>query len=532
MVNRACLALMAFCLLPQLSLAQLDRFAQVRSQHPDFGATNGSWGHIQYYRPYGLKGIIFNDIRDLTAISPLTGEPFNTSRQGWLPLIDQHSLWGQLHPELTAPADTLAPSTLVNYRQGDGSFKDFTLWYHNSLDQATRYGWTSKLRSHPRVLDATIYTEQRHRFQLSTQVGNQNIQIEAGYSREVNPLYMLAQDSLLVTRYDDIPQIHSTRWDGSMAWDNLGISELGTEVFALTQGGLWDWRTDQARSRSVLAYVKHHFKLFGWGISNVQAGYLSGSFGNNHRDRPFFGLSLPSWQNKWFQIDAGLFGYGTSEILPKLKIHFNTGPLSAGAQTHQLIQDQLRNQSISIATLQEVYSELKWRNMNFSIRSWAGGKVGYQTAGVAADGTLLLPWNMSVMLGGASLDKTNDWVFSEQYVHWQVKQGLALFQEVLHTELKVWGSHHYDTQLGVLDPDVFQISPSSVPGVDILHLLNYTISGQVSTMNVSYTDQSILQDALWAQYASIPWDAAYSIMVNQIPNTRFRYLTIIWTFDN
>ena len=531
-MDSARLALIAFSLLPQLLLAQLDQFAHVQSQYPDFGAISGNWGHLQFYRPYGLKGIILHDIRDLTTISPLTGEPFNTSRQGWLPLKNNLSLWDQLHPELTAPADTLAPSTLVNYRQGDGSFKDFSLWYHNSLDQATRYGWTSKLRSHPRVLDATIYTEQRHRFQLNTKIENQNIQIEAGYVREVNPLYMLTQDSLLVTRFDDTPQIHSTRWDGSMIWDNLGSRETGTELFAWTQGGLWDWQSDQRRSRSTLAYVKHHFNLLGWGLSDIEVGYLSGSFGTNHRDRPFFGVTLPAWQNRWLLVEAGFLGYGKSDVLPKFKLQVNMGPLRVGARSHQILEMQLRNQNETEGSVQEAYTELQLTNLNFSLRTWAGGSINHESSGIAVDGRFILPWNMSLVLGGASLDRTDDWVFSKQYVHWQVIQDLALFRRALHTELKVWGTHHYDTQLGVLDPDVFHISESAVSGVDVLHLLNYTISGQVSTMKVSFTDQSILQDALWSQYAMGTWDTSYSIMVNQLPNSRFRYLTIIWTFDN
>jgi hypothetical protein len=86
--------------------------------------------------------------------------------------------------------------------------------------------------------------------------------------------------------------------------------------------------------------------------------------------------------------------------------------------------------------------------------------------------------------------------------------------------------------LGLLDSDNFQISSSVYEGEDMLHLLNYTISGQVSTVIVSFTDQNILHDQLWSQYGSISWNQEFSIMANQIPNSRFRYLSIIWTFDN
>jgi len=135
-------------------------------------------------------------------------------------------------------------------------------------------------------------------------------------------------------------------------------------------------------------------------------------------------------------------------------------------------------------------------------------------------------------MGAALVNKPSDWVFSEKYINWELTQRITLFEDALHTRLKIWGRHLFNTQLGILDDHNFQTSNSVYLGEEVLHLVNYTISGQASSLIVSFTDENMLQDDLWSQYASIPWNQEFSIMTNQIPNSRFRYLSIIWTFEN
>ncbi|MBT3253235.1 MAG: hypothetical protein HN995_04420 [Candidatus Marinimicrobia bacterium] len=517
---------------PLISFAQLDQFASVGNNYPDFGAISGTWGHLQFYRPFGVRGIVVDDWRDLTVISPLSGEPFNTDRQGWIPHDPGASLWRQMHPSLTAPADTLAPSTLVNYRQGDGVFKDFTLWYHNSLDTETRYGWTSKLRSHPRVLDATVYDEQRHRFQVNTSKLGNYFQIEAGYDHKVNPLYMLAQDSLFAWYYDDDPQIHTNRWDGSFEWNNLDSNSRGSELFAWVQGGLWEWSGGERRSLSQMAYLSHRFDLLGLKSVAMKMGYVSKEYGGNKRAYQFSELSLPEWRGNHHSLKVGFRTVGHSHFVPIVNAHFGAGPLSIQFDTHQHIKESIWDANFSNSLIEKWSAGLNFNHVNLLVNTWRGSVDETLIVGHAGEGRIRLPWQMTAMFGGGIMDMTHDWIFSKQYINWEVNQEVSLFKEALHGKLKVWGKHWFNTQPGLLDSENFQTEYSGFEGEEVLHLLNYTISGQVSTVIVSFTDQNMLQDELWSQYGSTTWNPHYSIMANQTPNSRFRYLSIVWTFDN
>ena len=517
---------------PLLSLAQLDHFAVVSNTQPDFGAVNGTWGHLQFYRPFGVKAIVMDDWRNLAGISPLTGEPLNTARQGWIPLDRDVSLWHQLHPALTAPADTTAASTLVNYRQGDGVFKDFTLWYHNSLDESIRYGWTSKLRSHPRVLGATTYDEQRHRFQLNSVRDNQYFQLEAGYDHQVNPLYMLIQDSSLVWSFDDVPQIRSNRWDGSIEWSNIDSNSLGSELFAWVQGGVWSWSGAARKSLSSLAYLSHRFSLLGSAPAQLTVGVVSKQYGGNKRAQQFAEFTLPGWQGEHYLVELGLKSLGKTPLFPTINLQYQLGALQFRFNTHHLIEERLWNPKTAVIGIHELTAELNLSHINFSLSSWTGEDDGVGISGYTGQGHFNFPWRMDGMIGVAVVNNPQDWVFSDRYINWEVTQKLNLFDDALHSQLKIWGQHLFNTQLGLLDAENFQISNSNYEGEELLHLLNYTISGEVSTVIISFTDQNLLHDQLWSQYGTISWNQEFSIMANQIPNSRFRYLSIIWTFDN
>ena len=526
------LVLLIFLCLPQFSFSQVDNFARVTGAYPDFGDVSGTWGHYQYHRPFGLQGIVIKDWRDLTGISPLTSEPFNTYRQGWIPLGGSSTLWDQLHPQLTAPTDTIAPSTLVNYRQGDGIFKDFTLWYHNSLDKQTRFGWTSKLRSHPRIADATVYNEQRHRFQANSEGDGIFYQMEVGYDHRVNPLYAIAQDSSLAWYYDDTPQIRSDLWDGSIAWNNLDSNNLGTEIFSYVQGGNWTWSGGERRSIISQTYFKHSRDLFGLGTTDFTVGLISKHFGGNKRVQQFVEFRLPAWRGENYRAELGVRSLGRLAIFPNINLEYTPGPFHVGIRTHQIISERLWDSEITQAQIQELSGGLDFSKVSLRIKSWRGDDEGVGISGSSAEARFELPWQMTLMLGGDVLDMTSDWVFARQQFNWEILQSLVLFDNALHANLKVWGQHLVDTQPGMLDVQNFHVSNSPYPGEEMLNLLNYTISGQVSTVIISFTDQNMLHDELWSQYADIPWNLDYSLMTNQISNSRFRYVSIIWTFDN
>ena len=519
-------------ILPLSLIAQLDHFAIVGKGYPDFGAVNGSWGHLQFYRPFGMKGIVIDDWRDLTILSPLSGEPFNTDRQGWMPHDPGASLWQQMHPALTAPADTIAASTLVNYRQGDGVFKDFNLWYHNSLDAQIRYGWTSKLRSHPRILEATVYDEQRHRLQVNTEGTSHSFRIEAGYDHNINPLYMIAQDSLSVWYYDDGPQLNSDRWDGSFEWNNFDSTLEGTELFAWVQGGVWNWSGGERKSLSQLAYMNHRFSFLGLGPAGMKLGWISKQYGGNKRAYQISEFTLPQWSGDNLFVGMGLRLVGKSHFSPIIDAQYGVGPLVIKYQTHQLVEERIWNPKLSIGTVQELTASVNYSAASLSLSAWGGKDEGSAILGYAGAGRIRFPWQMSALFGGAIIDKSHDWIFSKKYINWAVNQELILFKAALQVEFKVWGKHLFDTQLGTLDPGNLETTFSSFPGEKMLHLLNYTLSGQVSTVIVSFTDQNILHDQLWSEYGFASWNTDYSIMANQIPNSRYRYLSIVWTFDN
>ncbi|NQV42044.1 MAG: hypothetical protein HQ506_06785 [Candidatus Marinimicrobia bacterium] len=517
---------------PLLLFSQLDHFAVVGSGYPDFGAVNGTWGHLQFYRPFGIKGIVVDDWRDLTVVSPLSGEPFNTDRQGWMPFDSQATLWQQMHASLTAPADTIVASTLVNYRQGAGEFKDFTLWYHNSLDSDTRYGWTSKLRSHPRIANITVYDEQRHRFQVNTEKSDQYFKLEAGYDHKINPLYMIVQDSLSAWYYDDVPQIHSNRWDGSFEWNNLDSTTEGTELFAWVQSGVWNWPGGKRKSLSQMAYLNHRFTLFNLGAAGLKLGWISKQFGGNKRAYQFSEFILPKWSSDNYSLELGVRLMGKSYFFPRVDAQYRIGPLLIKYETHQMVEERMWEPKFSTSTFQEFTARLDYSSFGLSLSSWSGVDEGYAISGYSGETRMSFPWRMSAMVGGAILNKTQDWVFSKKYINWEVNQELTLFKSALHGELKVWGKHLFHTQLGTLDAENLQTSYSIYPGEELLHLLNYTISGQVNTVVVSFTDQNFLHDQVWSQNGFTSWNTEFSIMANQLTNYRYRYLSIVWTFDN
>ena len=520
-----------FLVLPLLAAAQIEEIALVRNSSPDFGGVSGTWGHLQFYRPYGVKAIVLEDWRDLMTLSPLSGEPYNTDRQAWMPVPVDATLWQQMHPGLTAPADTTAASTMVNYKQGDGDFKDFTLWYHNSLSKTTRFGWVSKLRSHPRVLNATIYDEQRHRLQVNSETEHYQFKMEAGYDHHLNPLYSLAQDSNEVWYYDDDPQIRSDRWDGSIAWDDIDSNQVGTRITGMVQGGLWTWTAGDRKSLSSMASVSHQFKLFGLNPAKVGLGFVSKRLGGNKSRRHFAEFILPEFSGNGYSGVVGLKSLGKASLFPVIKMQLSHGAFQLDYKTQQLVEDRIWNPILNTTVIHDLSTRVHLGFIDMMLGSWTGFEAA-ATSGIQGSLEFNLPWKMNIMMHAAQVNDPGDWVLSEKQLNWVLTQKLSLFKQALHGELKLWGRHLFNTQPGWLETDNLSVTNSSFPGEDALHLLNYTLSGEVSTVIISFTDQNMLQDLLWTQYGTVSWNPDYQVMGNQLPNSRFRYLTLLWTFDN
>ena len=524
------LIVLGFSFLP----GQTDLPARFYGGYPDFGAVQGSWGHLQQYRPFGLRGIILENWQDLTGLNPISGEIFNTDRQGWLPLGEDRSLWAQLHPSLTAPADTVAPSLLVNYKQGEAEFNDFTFWYHNSLGSSTRYGWTSKLRSHQKFLAVTAYDEQRHRAQIESQLKASTLRLELGYSHQINPLYMYELDTLTqVLNYNDDLQLNSDRWDGNLYWQSNDSSRSNSGIFASIQGGLWDWKIGKRQSISYLAYLDHEFKLGNLPVLSLKLGGMSKQLGNYKIARQFVDLMLPGLQWKNIELALGLRSAGFAQWLPVIDARIDLVPFQLTYQTRQLVFERVWDPRFKISNIHHLQAFYKGGWLVLKAGAWRTAQNNQTSAGYHGRAHLELPWKMQLMVEGSRVFDPFDWVWARQQVVWELNQDVILFEGALFGHLKIWGRHLIGVRTGVLDPETLAVTGfGDSPAEDITHLLNYTISGQVSTLILAYTDSNILQDPVWSQYAAVPWKSEYLIMNNQQPETRFRYLSLIWVFDN
>ncbi len=525
---------LVLCLLPGVLLGQLGLPAVVTSAGPDFGATLGNWGHLQFARPFGLQGIVLEEWQDLLVIHPVNGEYLNTNRQGWLPLAEDLSVWAQMHPELTAPSDTVAPSLLVNYKQGDGAFKDFTAWYHNSLGPVTRYAWVTKLRSHPRYINVTEYDEQQHRFQLKSETETQLVKVEMNYNHQVNPMYVSEFDTATqIWNYQEDQRLRSDQWEGYFHWQNKDSSGSGSQVFAQVQGGVWEWSAGKYNSFNSLAYLSHGIGVGDYGPLELKAGVVSKQLGGHKSTRHFLEFNLPpmGWGN--LTADVGLKNLGVWRFLPKIKVNYENGPVQLNYLTRHLVDDPTWQADINTALIHHFQAKISSSKAGLAAGAWHGDKSGQAVSGYEGETWLVLPWNMDLKVGVSVLDQTPDWVWTKKQLSWEINQDFTLFDQALYGHLKVWGRHLDQPQVGFLDPDIIKISPAVIPtGPSALHLLNYTIQAQVSTLIIGFTDTNILQDPLWSSYVDVSWESEFTLMTNQFPENRFRYLSVIWVFDN
>ncbi|MEA3286873.1 MAG: hypothetical protein U9Q77_05815 [Candidatus Marinimicrobia bacterium] len=519
---------------PLFSLAQLDHPAVVIQDVPDFGAVSGTWGHLQFYRPFGFKAVVLDEWQDLATSYLINGEPLNTDRQGWLPLLDQRTLWSQLHPALTTEADTTAPSLLVNYRQGDADFKDFTVWYHNSLGKATRYAWNSKLRSHQRFIGVQLYDEQRHQLQIENRIDDQVIKVELGYDHQVNPLYLYELDTVLQAwNYNDKLQLRSDRWSGNLHWQNIDSNSVGSEFFAWVQGGIWEWPAAQRHSLSTLAYFGHRFQVREWSPVEMKIGVIRKQLGGDGSIRHFMEVNLPQFSNRHLSVELGLKNLGQWRFLPNVKAGLDYKPLNITYQTHQLIDERTFKPELTATTVHELTSTLKFAAFEISMGGWQGQNDQGSIRGTQGYTRLTFPWEMELKLGGSMVDQATDWIWAKKQVLWELNQDAFLFDQAMHVHLNVWGRHLFQPQQGFLDPDDLVVRPTDIDSDEtILHLLNYSIQAQVSTLIIGFTDTNMLHDPLWSQYVSGLPNSEYTIMANQFTESRFRYISLIWVFDN
>lgn len=520
-------------LLIGVAFGQVDYPAVIQSEGVDFGGVSGTWGHLQYHRPFGMRGIIMNDWKDLTVLNPINGEVTNTDQRGWRNRDSVNSYYDRIHPTLVTTQDTIAPSLLVNYKQGDGDFSDFSAWYHNSLGRFTRYGWTSKLRSHQRFLDVTGYYDQRHRLFIEHELSTKVVKIELNYDQHVNPMYLFELDtSTQVEAYRDDYTLHSDRWGGSVEVVSNDSASSASELFVWVEGGKWKWGVRQRNSLRSLAYYGRDLQLGSLPTLKFKLGFISNGLGGYRSSRQFVDLTVPLEFGSRLALDIGLRNIGSSDWLPILKTQIDLGIIGLEYRIHHQIYNKIWEPEFSATSVHHISTQLDLGWLDPYGGAWVGesdGAQGYYT-GV----NVSLPWQLSLNVEGSQVSKGSDWVWSGKQVKWEMGKQFTLFKKALYGDLRLWGRHLLEPEQGDLDPNSFVVSTIPADGIahPPVHLLNYTISAQISKLVLAYTGGNLLQDETWASITDVTWETEFSLMKNQLPNNRFRYLSLIWTFDN
>jgi len=277
-----------------------------------------------------------------------------------------------------------------------------------------------------------------------------------------------------------------------------------------------------------MAYIGRRFNIGKMSPFEIKIGGLSKQLGGNKNIRQFAEIFFPTLSWKQFSGTLGFKSLGQNPLFPDLNIKFKQGPLQLSYQTLQVIDERSWEPIYLAKSLQYISGFLKLPQLEIFLGGWQGaGAAGYH-------GKVLfqLPWQMEVSIGAATVNQPLEWIFSNKQLSWEIDQDITLFNDALYSHLKIWGNHYQDTQIGILDAETSLVRKSYFPGEDVLHLLNYTISAEVSSVIIGFTDSNMLQDDLWSQYGDVSWNPSFSIMANQLPETRFRYFSLIWVFDN
>ena len=513
-------------------LGQITNPAVYISDVPDLGGVSGTWGHRQYHRPFGATGIVLQEWKDLTSLHPISGEFMNTDLQGWMPADPSTSYWSRVHPRLVAPQDTSAPSVMVNYKQGDGDFSDFTAWYHSSLGLSTRYGWTSELRSHKRFLDYDEYYEQSHRLYVDHEMIARRLLLEVNYDQNFNPMYILEQDPISqVYRARNDYGVRSKRWSGNIQLIRGDSTHQESEIFLWFEAGKWDWQPGRRNSFTSMAMYSRRLHIGSLENIDTKLGVLRGQMGGYSSSRHFAEFMVPLQFGERIRIDAGLRNIGTSFWLPNIRAQLRTARLTLLYQTQHILQNKLWEPALSVTSVNHAQSTYDIGWLQPFAGAWAG--MGDEPTGYYAGLKFNFPWRMSGQIRAMEAS-TENWIWADRQLEWNTSQELTLFKGALEARVQVWGRHLFEPKLGTLDPNTLTVASGSSQrsSESVLNLLNYSISGQVSSLIIAYTAKNFLQDPALESFMELPWQTTYYLMTNQAENTRFRYFSLIWVFDN
>lgn len=523
-----------FYLLAAFAYGQLDPPGVLQLPYPEFGTVSGAWGHNFYHRPFAGRGIVITDWRDLLTLNPINGEFINTNSETWHPQEPKTSYWELVHPKLVAAEDTAFTSVLVNYKQGSGDFSDFTAWYHTAMGKSTRVGWFSKLRSHVRFTDVEDYMDQRHRLQSETELSHRVLRTEIQYAKHLNPNYLFQIDTALninVPRGDFAFEFET--WNGSVELKTPDSLTTGLDIFFSIEGGQWKWMAGESTALRSMVYGTYRRPLINRNPVRLTLGYLINTFNRNRRNYEFSALTIPLFHHPNLEVDVGIKNLGKSYLLPSARLKIGLGPAELNYRIRHSAVFRLADPEVIVSNIHHASISTQTNSLHLAAGIWENGAEWTSADGYHVDMGFYLPWAGEWQLGWSQANGSETWIWSREQFSWGMSQDFSLFKQALNASISLQGRHLKNPQIGYLNPSSLiaevQSNSSEQPGT--LDLLDFSLSAQISSVVVSYTNSNFLQHNFWQKNLDSNLDTEFQIMSNESPSTRFAYLTIVWIFN-
>ncbi len=529
-------------ILPLGLAAQILLPRQELSPFPDFGVSISPTAYLTLTRPYGYPGIPLNNWSDLLHLNPVNGQPDRLSRAWWVERPDTVTALLR-SPALTAPADTSAPQIMIDYKQGDAYFNDFSFWYHKSFSRNTFMGFSSENRSHVRFSDVITYDQQDHRFEYFSRGAKSSVRVTAGFNRLRTPFYQLTTDPLTGDQtLSTQSNLHRDRFNGSLD-ARYSDSKYNGRLILWQGAGAWRW-ADSTRNEWTRLFAATLSRPLTTHVSaHLEAGYWSQALGEWQLKAPLAVGNL-HWNSNRFQMDLGVKIFGKTKF-PTGKIRFQSRHFFVETALRSVLQYDLLSGTAHGVSV--VLGESGYADTTFSVKlsTWQGlgglplpwdstQTVPGTIRGIAFKSKLELPWLMSLRIGAAKIlkgESTYD-VYTTQVLNWGLDQHVYLFKRALLATLRLWGVHDFDSRSGIFNLQTQQLEPPFVIHSKTINRLNYSIEAHISDVIIAFTDVNLLQDEVWKPYFGNSWPVSYPVGRNLPPENRFRYLTVVWYFTN
>lgn len=540
-LNRAC-SWIAVVFIPVGIWAQIILPWDSRQSVPDFGMSGGPTVYLNYARPFGYPGVRLTDFSDLTQLNLINGQPDRLLSPWWIE-PEHYSAEDKFGPSVFTETDTAAPREMINYKQGDSEFKDFSFTYQRALSPKTYLGIASETRSHVRYIDVIDFDQQNHEFQYLTESETQNIRVRIGYNRLRTPLYTLVFDSISQINILDVSA--KLKWDRYTGSIDAGFIHGKNQYrFVLyQQGGDWYWADSVRTQWNSLTLGSWRHEWSSHVNFSASVGYWSQSLGEWHLKMPLTEASL-KYASPAVEMLIGMKSIG-STLLPQtdVRLHWRKSYVAAGLVP--IFQYDLPRTTCLATSVGQLVTGVKDSTYAFEALIWQGLKglparkdslrnLGGNTAGWSVTSRLDLNWHMRLSLGYEKLIKGSSdyYTFDTERLTWGLEQHLYFFNKALLASLRAWGSTHFNTRSGRLNRVFLDLEPPFALNSKPLYRINYSIEARISEVTIAFTDRNVFQDAVWQPYLGADWPTAYTFASNIPMEDRFRYLTVVWYFTN